>query len=149
MDIAWRDDTMFATSSADKMIYLCQLGSPVPLRQYAGHENEVNAIRWDPSGKYLASCSDDRSVKVWGLESNTCLVDLRGHSSEVYTLAWYLPRTASHPEGSLLFTYALFYHLTRSDSFIEPRLTGQSSCGILEKANASKHWKAILRISFQ
>ena len=29
-----------------------------------GHTNEVNAIKWDPQGKFLASCSDDMSLKV-------------------------------------------------------------------------------------
>jgi WD40 repeat protein len=29
-----------------------------------GHTNEVNAIKWDPQGKFLASCSDDMTLKV-------------------------------------------------------------------------------------
>lgn len=28
------------------------------------NKDEVNAIEWDPSGTYLASCSDDYSAKV-------------------------------------------------------------------------------------
>ncbi|KAK2491174.1 hypothetical protein MC885_014844, partial [Smutsia gigantea] len=28
------------------------------------HQNEVNAIKWDPSGMLLASCSDDMTLKV-------------------------------------------------------------------------------------
>ena len=27
-------------------------------------QNEVNAIKWDPSGSLLASCSDDMTLKV-------------------------------------------------------------------------------------
>ena len=27
-------------------------------------QSEVNTIRWDPSGSFLASCSDDLSAKV-------------------------------------------------------------------------------------
>lgn len=27
-------------------------------------QNEVNAIKWDPSGMLLASCSDDMTLKV-------------------------------------------------------------------------------------
>ncbi|CAN0548520.1 unnamed protein product, partial [Ectocarpus sp. 8 AP-2014] len=30
----------------------------------AGHCDEVNAIKWDPSGTFLASCSDDYTAKV-------------------------------------------------------------------------------------
>ena len=32
-----------------------------------GHADEVNAIRWDPSGGLLASCSDDHQVLIWQL----------------------------------------------------------------------------------
>ena len=28
-------------------------------------QNEVNAIKWDPQGVFLASCSDDMTLKVW------------------------------------------------------------------------------------
>lgn len=27
-------------------------------------QNEVNAIKWDPTGNLLASCSDDMTLKV-------------------------------------------------------------------------------------
>lgn len=27
-------------------------------------QNEVNAIKWDPTGSLLASCSDDMTLKV-------------------------------------------------------------------------------------
>lgn len=30
-----------------------------------GHTNYVNAIAWDPEGKYLASVSDDHSCIIW------------------------------------------------------------------------------------
>ncbi|CBY43633.1 unnamed protein product [Oikopleura dioica] len=32
---------------------------------FTGHENEVNAVKWDPSGELLASCSDDKTLKLW------------------------------------------------------------------------------------
>lgn len=30
-----------------------------------GHSNYVNALAWDPEGKYLASVSDDHSCIIW------------------------------------------------------------------------------------
>lgn len=38
--------------------------------------DEVNAIKWDPSGSLLASCSDDYSAKVRALSVSTAdLID--------------------------------------------------------------------------
>lgn len=33
-------------------------------KPFALLQNEVNAIKWDPSGMLLASCSDDMTLKV-------------------------------------------------------------------------------------
>lgn len=44
--------------------------SPLPPREInetnevCARQNEVNAIKWDPSGMLLASCSDDMTLKV-------------------------------------------------------------------------------------
>lgn len=43
--------------------------SPPPDDVFApGHTDEVNAIKWDPSGNLLASCSDDYTAKVTRLD---------------------------------------------------------------------------------
>lgn len=46
------------------MIYVCELGKTRPIRAFQGHADEVNAIKWDPTGSLLASCSDDFTAKV-------------------------------------------------------------------------------------
>mgnify|MGYP001431689503 CR=1 FL=1 len=69
---------VFASCSTDRTIAVCALaddnavaGSPAttttPLQVLVGHADEVNAIRWDPSGSLLASCSDDHNVLIWQL----------------------------------------------------------------------------------
>jgi transducin (beta)-like 1 len=45
-------------------------------------------VRWDPTGTFLASCSDDATAKVWSLNSDAPVFDLLGHSKEVYNLRW-------------------------------------------------------------
>ncbi|KAJ3085296.1 hypothetical protein HK102_000131 [Quaeritorhiza haematococci] len=88
LDLDWRDDITFATCSTDRQIYVCQLGSPEPLKHFSGHEDEVNCLKWDPSGKYIASCSDDHSTKVWSMDSDKCVWDLQGHEKEIYNIKW-------------------------------------------------------------
>jgi transducin (beta)-like 1 len=49
--VDWRDNTSFASCSTDKHIYVCQMGQPQPLVRFEGHTDEVNAVKWDPSGE--------------------------------------------------------------------------------------------------
>ncbi|KAH0822268.1 hypothetical protein GEV33_000523 [Tenebrio molitor] len=50
--------------------------------------NEVNAIKWDPQGNFLASCSDDMTLKIWSMKQDSCVHDLQAHSKEIYTIKW-------------------------------------------------------------
>lgn len=76
---------------------------------FSGHENEVNAIKWDPSGELLASCSDDKTLKVWSLNSDRHRHNLCAHQSEIYTIKWSPsgPRSAN-PNQDLLLASASF-----------------------------------------
>lgn len=88
LDVDWRNNTSFATCSTDRMIYVCKLGEKAPLKSFRGHDDEVNAIKWDPTGRLLASCSDDNTAKVWNLNHDRCVHDLRDHQKEIYTIKW-------------------------------------------------------------
>merc|ERR1712032_1358196 len=67
LDVDWRDDDSFASCSTDRMIYVCKLNQPSYLKCFSGHTDEVNAIKWDPSGQLLASCSvkDGSLIKTY------------------------------------------------------------------------------------
>ncbi|KAK9844067.1 hypothetical protein WJX81_003500 [Elliptochloris bilobata] len=89
LDVDWRDNTSFATCSTDKLIYVCRLGLSEPQKSLQGHSDEVNAIKWDPQGKLLASCSDDHTAKIWAVDRDAPLVhDLTAHTKEIYTIKW-------------------------------------------------------------
>jgi transducin (beta)-like 1 len=64
LDVDWQSDTTFASCSTDQKIHVCRLGETRPIKTFHGHQNEVNAIKWDPQGRLLASCSDDMTLKV-------------------------------------------------------------------------------------
>lgn len=38
LDVDWRNNVSFATSSTDSMIYLCKIGETRPVRIFAGHQ---------------------------------------------------------------------------------------------------------------
>lgn len=92
LDVDWKDDETFASCSTDNTVAICKVGSPAPLHRFLGHGDEVNAVKWDPSGTLLASCSDDSTAKVWDASSGSAnpLHDFTDHKQEIYTVKWYV-----------------------------------------------------------
>ncbi|XP_061341149.1 WD40 repeat-containing protein HOS15-like isoform X2 [Gastrolobium bilobum] len=88
LDVDWRNNVSFATSSTDTMIHVCKIGENRPIKTFAGHQSEVNCIKWDPTGSLLASCSDDSTAKIWSMKQDKFLHDFREHSKEIYTIRW-------------------------------------------------------------
>ena len=88
LDVDWRNNVSFATSSMDHMIFVCKLGETKPIKAFKGHTDEVNAIKWDPTGTLLASCSDDYTAKVWSLKQDSCVHNFSDHQKEIYTIKW-------------------------------------------------------------
>ncbi|KAK6160643.1 hypothetical protein DH2020_004024 [Rehmannia glutinosa] len=88
LDVDWKNNVSFATCSTDSMIYVCKVGENRPIKSFAGHQGEVNAIKWDPTGSLLASCSDDSTAKIWATSQDTCLHDFKEHTKEIYTVRW-------------------------------------------------------------
>jgi transducin (beta)-like 1 len=87
LDVDWRDDSTFATCSSDKFIHVCEVGAQKPVKTFEGHLEEVNAIQWSPSGKLLASCSDDKTAKIWSVNQSSnegqLVHDFTDHEREV------------------------------------------------------------------
>ncbi|KHN04465.1 F-box-like/WD repeat-containing protein TBL1XR1 [Glycine soja] len=88
LDVDWRNNVSFATCSTDKMIHVCKIGENRPIKTFSGHQDEVNAIKWDPSGSLLASCSDDHTAKIWSLKQDNFLHNLKEHVKGIYTIRW-------------------------------------------------------------
>ncbi|KAF3561913.1 hypothetical protein DY000_02011736 [Brassica cretica] len=59
-----------------------------PVKTFAGHQGEVNCVKWDPTGTLLASCSDDSTAKIWNVKQHNFVHDLRDHTKEIYTIRW-------------------------------------------------------------
>ncbi|MBZ0172841.1 MAG: hypothetical protein K8E66_10705, partial [Phycisphaerales bacterium] len=62
------------------------------------HRQSIRVVRFDPTGKRLASAGDDRLVKLWSIQPGSAprvVHTLRGHENDVFTLAF-------HPAGKVL-----------------------------------------------
>jgi len=73
---------------------------PSSSRRLVGHSGPVYAVAFspgtanpDPNGpsthtQFLLSASEDKTIRLWSLETWTCLVAYRGHDNPVWDLQW-------------------------------------------------------------
>ncbi|KAJ2607473.1 hypothetical protein H4S08_004812 [Coemansia sp. RSA 1365] len=94
LDVDWLDNSTFASCGSDRAVKVWRDNdNSAPIKTFTGHKSDINAIKWHPGGKYLASASDDGTVKIWSIsgDSQQPVQDFFGHSQQVYLVRW-LPR---------------------------------------------------------
>lgn len=76
-------------------------GSEAPSRQremtLRGHQGTVLAVAFAPSGAQLATCSMDRTAKLWQVRDGECLQVFKGHQGSLCSLSF-------SPDGAQLVT---------------------------------------------
>lgn len=83
--ISFNDKVM---SSGDKSGKICNLDARTNnVMCFEGHTQEVCGLKWSPNSEYLASGSNDNTVRVWRLGSPISR-QLKGHESAVKALDW-------------------------------------------------------------
>ena len=55
---------------------------------YHGHVNNVRAVAWSPDGLYIASGSDDQTVRVWESRTGADQKSYTGHEDSINCVAW-------------------------------------------------------------
>jgi len=103
-----------------------------------GHESTVWSIDFTKDGKYLASVSDDTTVKIWlqgdNFEQNpsySLVSTLQGyHKRTVYSCSW-------NHDGTFLATVSLIYLRAKSNIFDRLELMIEFVC-LLKKKDQEK-----------
>lgn len=73
------DFTLFLWSPTD---------SKKPLSRMTGHQQAVAHIAFSPDGRYVASASFDKKVKIWNGRTGAFVATLTGHVASVYQVVW-------------------------------------------------------------
>ncbi|KAK4648336.1 uncharacterized protein QC761_109120 [Podospora bellae-mahoneyi] len=89
------DTVNLASGGAEGQVHLWSLNQDTPLSTLSGHSQRVCRVEFHPSGKYLASASEDTSWRLWDIETTTELLLQEGHSRGVYAVSF-------NTDGSLL-----------------------------------------------
>jgi WD40 repeat protein/serine/threonine protein kinase len=93
------DGRWLAAAAADaKAVLLLDARTHETVAQFSGHESRVFKAAFSPDSRCLATCSQDRTVRLWQIGTGECRV-LRGHTDVVYAVAF-------HPDGTRLATAA-------------------------------------------
>ena len=88
--------TLVTVGSDDQMIWWpVAAENPKPLKTIQAHKGWIRTVSISPDGTLLATGGNDNLVKIWNTTDGTCLHELAGHDSNVYS-------TLFHPEGQFL-----------------------------------------------
>eukprot|EP00923_Selenidium_pygospionis_P045220 GHVN01078027.1.p1 GENE.GHVN01078027.1~~GHVN01078027.1.p1 ORF type:complete len:558 (-),score=117.07 GHVN01078027.1:325-1998(-) len=61
------------SAARDNYIVMWDAFGEKVMRKFVGHENWIKSIVCHPCGKFLMSCSDDKSIRAWDVLDGTCV----------------------------------------------------------------------------
>jgi U4/U6 small nuclear ribonucleoprotein PRP4 len=89
------DAVNLASGGAEGQIHLWSLNQDTPISSLLGHSQRVCRVEFHPSGRYLASASEDTTWRLWDVETTSEILLQEGHSRGVYAVSF-------NSDGSLL-----------------------------------------------
>lgn len=92
--VAFSPNGILATGDAEGGLRLWQPDGTL-LFNLVGHLGWVWSVVFSRDGSKLASCSSDKTIRVWDVQTGKCLQVLQGHSGSIWALAF-------SPEGKIL-----------------------------------------------
>ncbi len=94
--LAFQGGLLFTSDWAGRLIaWDYAAAKPEPKFNIAAHRGWARALAVSPDGRTLASCGNDKLIKLWSIPDGKALASFEGHDSHVYNVAW-------HPSGRSL-----------------------------------------------
>jgi len=93
---AFADKVMLSGDYHGKLLWWTpDAETPEPLRIVDAHDGWLRALAVSPDGKTVASCGNDKLVKLWNIADGKLVAELKSHACHVYNVAF-------HPKGELV-----------------------------------------------
>ncbi|CAG8543595.1 1250_t:CDS:10 [Acaulospora morrowiae] len=100
VDLGWsRDNTYLASCGLDSLVFIWDGKTFEKLHKLDQHQGFVKGVTWDPVGEYLATESDDKTVKIWSTIDWTVQAEISEPYASSPTTTFYR-RLSWSPDGS-------------------------------------------------
>nr|XP_018260715.1 uncharacterized protein I303_06430 [Kwoniella dejecticola CBS 10117]OBR82873.1 hypothetical protein I303_06430 [Kwoniella dejecticola CBS 10117] len=102
VDLAWsRDDSMLASVGLDSKVWIWDGNTFERLRKLDLHQGFVKGVCWDPVGNFLATQSDDKTVKIWNTE-DWSLIQTISEPFKTSPQSTFFRRLSWSPDGAFI-----------------------------------------------
>lgn len=79
-------------NSADVNVMVDSISQPLPnyklMHHLQGHSDAISSVKFSPDGRWLATTSNDATLKVWDVHSGALMHTFTGHQGGISDLDW-------------------------------------------------------------
>lgn len=61
-----------------------------------GHDNWVRGVLFHPGGRFIVSCADDKTLRIWDFKNKRCMKTLSAHEHFVTSLGRNISQLFKH-----------------------------------------------------
>jgi transducin (beta)-like 1 len=87
-DADWIDSLTYACTGENASIIIYKTSERGPLLRFRDHTQGINTLQFEPKTHFLASGSDDHTIRIWHGKSQTPILKLLGHTGPVIWISW-------------------------------------------------------------